>query len=118
MDLEEGASKDLGGDIKVQVMPVCSITIVFSERSTLRVEEGMISAQRRQRSFPNGVFLVPTRRRGNPFGTRQRPVSVVHATLARRQCIPTPARGNEKTPARGNEKITISIKSICYVKLI
>jgi len=34
--------------------------------------------------------------RGNPFGTRQRPVFVDHATLARRQCIPTLARGNEK----------------------
>jgi len=37
-------------------------------------------------------FLVPTRRRGNRFGTRQRPV--LAPTLARRDCIPTPARGN------------------------
>jgi hypothetical protein len=41
-------------------------------------------------------FLVPTRRRGNPFGTRQRPVYIVQATLARRQSIPTQARGNEE----------------------
>ncbi|MDM8563126.1 hypothetical protein QUF54_07215, partial [Candidatus Marithioploca araucensis] len=40
-------------------------------------------------------LLVPTRRRGNPFWTRQRPVCVGNATLARRQGIPTPARGNE-----------------------
>jgi hypothetical protein len=45
-------------------------------------------------------LLVPTRRRGNPLWTRQRPVCVGNATLARRQGIPTPARGNEK-----NEKI-------------
>jgi hypothetical protein len=40
-------------------------------------------------------FLVPTRRRGNPVGTRQRPVLTM-TTLARRDRIPTPARGNEK----------------------
>jgi len=41
--------------------------------------------------------MALTRQRGNPFGTRQRLVSVGHATLARREGIPTPARGNEKT---------------------
>jgi hypothetical protein len=64
------------------------------------------------------LFLVPTRRRGNRFRTRQRPVffwfpragvgtdsgrasvpslwACGPATLARRECVPTPARGNEK----------------------
>ena len=43
-------------------------------------------------------FLVPTRRRGNAFPTRQRRglLAYKYWTLARPQWVPTPARGNQK----------------------
>ncbi|KHD07771.1 hypothetical protein PN36_11320 [Candidatus Thiomargarita nelsonii] len=41
---------------------------------------------------PEFSFLVPTRQRGNSF--TDAPASRIHSTLARRDWIPTPARGN------------------------
>jgi len=45
-------------------------------------------------------YLVPTRRRGNALTTRQRRdfSAHKHTTLARREWVTTPARGNQNKP--------------------
>jgi hypothetical protein len=49
--------------------------------------------------FVDDFFLVPTRRRGNRFSTRQRRADR-NGTLARPEWVPTPASGNQKTASK------------------
>jgi hypothetical protein len=87
--------------------------IVLENHETPRIYEFSLWSPKRQRRAnaiscrAEAIFLVPTRRRGNPSRRASVALSTTnwhcsyHSTLARRNGVPTPARGNEKKNING-----------------
>jgi len=90
----------------VITLPTLHKTILVCSRvflvPTRRRGNAFLTRQRRGAASPKSIFLVPTRRRGNAFLTRQRRGAQAHknGTLLLPKSVPTPARGNQKKTGR------------------